>query len=306
MAYRSIRIAGLQLACHANASGAGMSFSMGGPWWDSLMQRRVQRREQALAPAPIPARPAPVDGVGAEAAALQAKVDPIVWYHTLDLGHGIVTPGQFDHRDIVPKYRLPETLAGKRVLDVATFDGFWAFEFERRGAREVVALDLDAPSELDWPPKRKAAATEQELSVRFGDGFRLAHEAIGSRVQRVGCSVYDLSPEKYGMFEVVHAGDFLIHLNSPVRALQRIASVTSDYALISDVVFPELDRPGSGALMEYMGGSSDVTWWKFSVAALERMVLDAGFSRVERLSLFKYGPRGVPGALHHLVLKAWK
>ena len=105
---------------------------------------------------------------------------------------------------------------------------------------------------------------------------------------------------------MVHAGDFLIHLNSPVRALQRIASVCKGYALISDVVFPELDRPGSGALMEYMGGSSDVTWWKFSLAALERMVLDAGFARVETLATFKYGPRSMTQALTHVVFKAWK
>ncbi len=40
-----------------------------------------------------------------------------------------------------------------RALDVATFDGFWAFEMERRGASEIVAIDLDCADKLDLPPR---------------------------------------------------------------------------------------------------------------------------------------------------------
>lgn len=308
MASKKLRLGGLVLALHANTSGAGMSVSMGGSLWDKFVQRRRESREQALAPLPIPARPAPRTAEEAAVAAVQKQVDAQIWYHTLELGNGIVTPGQFDHREIVPKYKLPASLAGQRVLDVATFDGFWAFEFERRGAQEVIALDLDKPSQLDFPPARKAAATPEELNLQFGQGFAIAKKALNSKVERVGCSVYDLTPEKYGVFDVVHAGDFLIHLNSPVRALQAICSAVKKggYALISDVVFPELDRPGSGAAMEYMGGSSDVTWWKFSVLALHNMVLDAGFERVETLAQFRYGPTRLPSALTHVVFKAYK
>ncbi len=64
------------------------------------------------------------------------------WYHALELAPGVVTPGLYDLRGEVAKYHLPERLDGKRALDVGTWDGFWAFELERRGA-EVVALDLD-------------------------------------------------------------------------------------------------------------------------------------------------------------------
>ncbi len=73
---------------------------------------------------------------------LQRLVDERRWYHTLELAPGITTPGFFDHRPMVDRYELPESLAGKRALDVGTFDGFWAFELERRGA-DVVALDVD-------------------------------------------------------------------------------------------------------------------------------------------------------------------
>src|SRR5215210_858495 len=82
---------------------------------------------------------------------LQAEVDRYPWYHTLELGDGVVTPGMFDHRPVLQHYPLPEDLTGMKCLDVATMDGYWAFEMERRGAASVTALDLENPDELDWP-----------------------------------------------------------------------------------------------------------------------------------------------------------
>jgi hypothetical protein len=43
-------------------------------------------------------------------------------------------------RPHLSNYPLPERLDGKRVLDVATFDGFWAFEPERMGRFDLVFI----------------------------------------------------------------------------------------------------------------------------------------------------------------------
>jgi hypothetical protein len=72
------------------------------------------------------------------------------WYHTIDLAPEASTNGAVDLRPIAPKV-LPEDLGGRRALDVGTFDGFWAFELERRGA-EVRATDLDRFDQTEWPP----------------------------------------------------------------------------------------------------------------------------------------------------------
>src|ERR1700731_1304294 len=96
----------------------------------------------------------------------------------------------FDLRAHVRRYGLPERMDGLRALDVGTWDGFWAFEMERRGA-QVVALDLDHELDLDWPPRRRM---EARSSVRRGDGFRLAREVLGSNVERVERSIYDALP----------------------------------------------------------------------------------------------------------------
>src|SRR3954454_2123419 len=73
------------------------------------------------------------------------------WYHTLDLPGGVVTPGEYDLRPIAGRLPWPQSLQGLRCLDVGSRDGFYAFEMERRGAVEVVSLDVDDPSAYHLP-----------------------------------------------------------------------------------------------------------------------------------------------------------
>ncbi len=318
MVYKKFRLRGISLSLVANPAGASFNISFSGKLWDKLVDAIRSRRAQA----PQDSQTAKVNSVtdevcvtvaaekdspySSEEESLIKKIKAITWYHSHDFGNGIKTKGQYDHTLILDRYNFPDQLDGKRVLDVGTFDGFWAFEFERRGASEVLALDLDRPADLDWPPQRLAQATPKELTVRFGSGFELAKAQLNSSVQRVTGNIYDLTPESFGTFDIVHSGDFLLHLNSPVKALQNIARVCTEYALISDVYYPDLEHFESMKLMEYLGGYNDVSWWKFSFAALEQMILDAGFSRVELLARFKYGMRGMPESMHHAVFKAYK
>jgi hypothetical protein len=49
-----------------------------------------------------------------DAAALRAEVDSVpLWYHTIDVGHGVSTPGWFDLRPIVEGMPWPD-VKGKR------------------------------------------------------------------------------------------------------------------------------------------------------------------------------------------------
>ncbi|MEY2406996.1 MAG: tRNA (mo5U34)-methyltransferase, partial [Acidimicrobiaceae bacterium] len=107
--------------------------------------------------------------------------EPQSWYHTIELPGGVVTPGEYDLRSVVDKVGLPARLDGTRCLDVGTHDGFWAFEMERRGAREVVALDVADPAELDWPEPRPEL-TDDVLSFLLARkrAFGFAAQALGS------------------------------------------------------------------------------------------------------------------------------
>lgn len=235
------------------------------------------------------AKPPHLNGNGTD---LASRAASLRWYHTIELGGGLSTPGIFDHREVVPHYGIPEDLSGKRVLDVATFDGFWAFEFERRGAREVVALDLERLSQVDFPPQVRAAMRAQGLDQRLGAGFDLARAALGSRVVRKIGSVYDLDSAEIGAFDLVHVADLLLHLERPLEALRRVRSVTRGEAMIVDSIDPRLDDPEGRHLIRYLGGWWDVTWWLPSLDSLAQMVLDAGFADVRLHTLYNLAQVG--------------
>src|SRR5260370_40402597 len=73
------------------------------------------------------------------------------WYHTVDLGDGLITPGLYDYRETISGFPFPANMTGMRVLDVGPATGFFSFEFERRG-EEVVAMELPSLRDLDRFP----------------------------------------------------------------------------------------------------------------------------------------------------------
>jgi tRNA (mo5U34)-methyltransferase len=217
---------------------------------------------------------------------LSEQIRSIAWYHTIELPGGVVTPGQFDHRALLPRYGLPASLAGKTALDVATFDGYWAFEMERRGAA-VTAIDLDTASKLDFPSQARPLVDAVGELPTIGTGFAIASRALGSSVDRVVSSVYDLDPVTHGTFDFVHCGDLLLHLRDPLTALERIRSVTTGTFLLCDVVDPGAPGGPLGPTVHYRGGWTDVTWWVPSLDALAQMLIDVGFKDVRVNCLYQ-------------------
>lgn len=296
MAIRKLDLLGMRATLFASGARAGCEIS--------VPISGLRRRPSALAVAPAsPASTSPETTSDTAATELAREAASITWYHTLDLGNGVVTPGFMDHRARVAKYGLPERLDGMRVLDVAAFDGFWSFEFERRGAAEVVALDVPTPRDLDLPFRERERMTDEELDRAVAPGFKLAHAALGSKVNKILCNVYDLSPERHGMFDLVHCGDLLLHLRDPAKAIWNMRRVTRGQALLSDCIFPDLDRHDGLPLMQYEGGHSDNIWWRFGANALRNMIDDAGFKKTEEISRFRYGPRGQPATMWHAVFR---
>jgi tRNA (mo5U34)-methyltransferase len=210
-----------------------------------------------------------------------ARADELRWYHTLDLGDGVVTRGEYDLRPIAPKLPWPD-LTGVRCLDVGSRDGFYAFEMERRGASEVVSIDLDDPDGIAFPgsgrPSRELVLEELNAGNR---AFAFAKEALGSQVQRRMISVYDLAPDAVGTFGFATIGTLLLHLRDPVGALAAIRRVVDGHLLINEAVALNLDifrrRPTAGLV-----GQGGPFWWAPNPSALARMAEAAGFRVVKR------------------------
>ena len=239
-----------------------------------------------------------------------------LWYHTMELAPGVVTPGWFDLRPVIDLLPWPD-VRGKRCLDVGPWDGFLAFELERRGAAAVVAADIGHHRDWDWPVRTRERGPEAMAAIagggELGRGFEIAREALGSRVERLEVSVYDLSPETVGRFDVVVCGSLLLHLRDPVRALEAIRSVCDERFLSTETIRLSLTlRHPRRAVADFSAGEN-CQWWLPNVAAYREMVGSAGFEleRVTRPFSIPLGPahrdrdpstrpRGVRRALERL------
>src|SRR5581483_10238018 len=151
-----------------------------------------------------------------DAQTLRDRAGSIAWYHSMDLGQGVQTRGISDARRGLKRLQIPD-LHGKTVLDVGAWDGFYSFEAERRGAARVLATDSFSWDGGGWGRK---------------DGFELAREALGSKVEDRNIDVLELSPENVGTFDVVFFLGVLYHMRHPMLALEHVASVTKELLIL--------------------------------------------------------------------------
>ncbi|WP_354700279.1 hypothetical protein DSM112329_00547 [Paraconexibacter sp. AEG42_29] len=223
---------------------------------------------------------------------LAARAADLSWYHTVELAPGVLTNGHFDTRPTVAKVPMPADLTGKRCLDVGTWDGFWAFEMERRGAASVTAIDIEDPTRWDWPPQSnfgEAYTGRLGYLSTFKSGaasFGLAKEALGSSVERLDCSVYDLDPAVHGTFDFVFLGSLLLHLRDPIRALDRVRSVCGGEAVFAESIelIPSLTHPRTA--IARLEGLDQSWWWQPNAAGFRRMVRSAGFTIEEQTGIY--------------------
>lgn len=126
------------------------------------------------------------------------------WYHQIVLSPNITTPGINNSKLFLKHLDLPSPCKGLRVLDIGTADGFFAFEVEKRGGN-VIAIDY--------------------RSLRKNPGFRIVSNILQSKVKYVTDNVYNITPKKYGMFDIVLFLGTLYHLPDPFLALETVKRV---------------------------------------------------------------------------------
>ncbi|MDQ6804746.1 MAG: class I SAM-dependent methyltransferase [Actinomycetota bacterium] len=222
-----------------------------------------------------------------------------MWYHSIEVAPEVVTPGMFDLRPIVDKLPWPE-VRGKRVLDVGTYDGFLAFELERRGAADVLATDIPSHELWDWEVGNSSDGPQFLRHVAgptTNIGFGVAHELRDSSVRLQHISIYDLSPETVGKFDVVVCGTLLLHLRDPLRALAAIRSVCRGEFLCTNQIELSLSALHPRRALARLDGTSGLTqWWLPNAAGHRQMLRAAGFEILRDSGLYsvRYGPAHTP------------
>src|SRR5580704_18418382 len=153
---------------------------------------------------------------------LRAEVPKINWWHSIDLGNGIVTPGAYDARSLLDRIAMPERLDGLSVLDIGARDGYFSFEAERRGAASV----------------------------------------LGSKVEDTNVDVMNLSPENVGQFDVVLFLDVLHQLPHPLLALDRVRSVTKRLLIMETLVdLAHFEEPVMAFYASAKATDASSGWW---------------------------------------------
>ncbi len=143
------------------------------------------------------------------------------WWHHIDLGDGIITPGHQGDANINQQHlewaQLPQDLTGKSVLDIGCSDGYYSFECEKRGAK-VTAID------------------DPKINSRT-ENFLLAKQLLNSKVEFIPINLFDVKPNELGTFDLVLAMGLLYHLKSFYIGLEIIKQFTKELLIIqTDIV----------------------------------------------------------------------
>lgn len=221
---------------------------------------------------------------------VRRRAAEIDWFQSYEIVPSVMTHGVYEPSVHAFRGGFPDHFTGKSVLEVGSWDGFYSFEAEARGADRVVATDSWA-----WQGRSPLPFRPGDPTPRFGSkqGFDLVHEARNSKVESVEVDVMDLGPDDVGTFDVVLFFGVLYHLPNPNLGIERVASVCDDLLILETQTDMLLTRRPAAAFYpgaELRGDESN--WWGPNLAALTGMLRSAGFPKVEVM--------WAPGLIHRI------
>jgi tRNA (mo5U34)-methyltransferase len=202
-----------------------------------------------------------------------------LWFHTfsLDGADSHYTPGiARDHRYRVPS--LPQDFSGLSVLDVGTFDGFYAFIAEARGARRVVAIDNE--QYRAWVKARWG------IELEGGEGFREIQRLLGSKVEYRRLDAFDLD-QLDERFDLILCFGILHRVENPLGLLKILRGRLADGGRVLLETYGVEDRglESFAAVHVCERGEvynrDDFVYWGFTAAGLDRLAHHGGYEGFE-------------------------
>lgn len=182
---------------------------------------------------------------------LKKLISDLYWYQTIEFPKNIITRATYNHKPYLKYYGFPNSLKNMSVLDVGAGDGFFSFEFERRDAQKVLAIDtniFDGSMAID-PSHSKIENYGLKYSIyktlckEYYDILKLlktpglnqlliAKDLLNSNINYQNFSIYNL--DSLGKkFDFIFCGDLMQHLKNPLLALENLVSVTKKLCIIS-------------------------------------------------------------------------
>jgi tRNA (mo5U34)-methyltransferase len=233
------------------------------------------------------------------------ELPAITWFHSFALPDGEKIAGikSIECLNAEADVIFPADLPGLSVLDIGSWDGFFSFEAERRGARDVLATDHFCWSGEGWGTR---------------EGFDYIHARLNSSVRAQDVDVPNLDPAVLGRFDLVLLLGVLYHVKDPYRCLEAAATMCSDHLVVETVTAMAHEPMPVMRLFRPMELADDPTnFWAPNVPAMEVMLTNMGFSRIEAvLSPVSAKPkRSIPNfvqralgddASRRMIIHAWR
>jgi SAM-dependent methyltransferase len=208
------------------------------------------------------------------------------FHHTIDLPGGEVIEGNWDLRGAVGRYIGNVSVRGKRVLDVGAASGFVSFEMEKMGA-DVVSFDPESGESMTRLPFKESLYTKNRAEwgrginahlERLKNSYWFTHRLYGSKAKAIWGNVYDL-PDELGLFDIVVAGQILVHLSDPVAGLSSMARRSRGMLVITDYIMDFDDRMMRLCADPETG--PDYSWWQLSRGLYQAILGMIGFEIVK-------------------------
>lgn len=211
-----------------------------------------------------------------------------IWYHKIDLGNGVVTPG----RDFEPVWdniraaRRSIDYSEKRVLDIGSMEGMWAFEAEKLGASTVVATDCYCEggfgSVLD-----KFLFCRSALNSSVIPCYNTSPYQLWDRLDTIIRGRIDEGSADCTLFDIVQHLGVLYHLRDPLLSLSQSRSMikTGGLLLLETAAVANDDA----SCMHFNGVPPDefriyndkTTWWAPTLPCLKEMARASLFEPME-------------------------
>lgn len=192
------------------------------------------------------------------------------WRQRIPLDSNHITPGRMS--SAWNSLNLPEDMSGKSMIIIGAFDGMHAFEAESRGASRVMATDI-------WH------ASDGWGDVNTKKSFDLVHNYLDSDVESKSISVYDLSVDDVGKFDICLADSVVTWLDHPYLGIKKMASITND-TLVAANGLCQHSCPHPCLILEYYDGwlndgAGDQLHWGIDEDCYREMLTTAGFSKIK-------------------------
>lgn len=145
---------------------------------------------------------------------LKQRLKDYTFFHTIQLGDGIETPGKpvSRHKRLILQTIARMDLEGKRVLDIGCANGLFSFEAERHGATDILAVDH---TESQLEPLR-------DLLIPYLD----------SKIKVLRKNLLDLRRSEIGQFDIVIFPGVLYHLRYPFWSLKIVRDLLVEGGLL--------------------------------------------------------------------------